>query len=45
MRIALFQYIEIWYNRKRRHSFLNNLNIEEFWKEQDSKNDKLLNVA
>ena len=33
MRTELFQYIEIWYNRKRRHSFLNNLNIEEFWKE------------
>ena len=45
MRTALFQYIEIWYNRKRRHSFLNNLNIEEFWKELYSKNEKLLNVA
>ena len=31
MRVALFRYIEIWYNRKRRHSFLNNLNIEGFW--------------
>ena len=45
MRTALFQYIEIWYNRKRRHSFLNNLNIEEFWKELYSKNEKLLKVA
>ena len=45
MRTALFQYIEIWYNRKRMYSFLNNLNIEELWRELESKNDKLLNVA
>lgn len=45
MRNAVFQYIEIWYNRKRRHSFLNNLNIEEFWEEANNKNEKLLNVA
>ena len=45
MKAALFQYIEIWYNRKRRHSFLNNLNIEEFWRELYSKNEKFLNVA
>ena len=45
MRVALFQYIEIWYNRKRRHSFLNNLNIEEFWEEVNDKKRELLNVA
>lgn len=45
MRVALFQYIEIWYNRKRRHSFLNNLNIEEFWEELNDKKREILNVA
>ena len=29
MRLKLFHYVEIWYNRKTRHSLLNNLNIEE----------------
>lgn len=45
MKLRLFQYIEIWYNRKRRHSFLNNLNIEEFWKLFNVKNINLSNVA
>ncbi len=31
MKLGLFRYIEIWYNKKRRHSFLKNLTIEEFW--------------
>ncbi len=31
MKLGLFRYIEIWYNKKRRHSFLRNLTIEEFW--------------
>ncbi len=31
MNLSLFRYIEIWYNKKRRHSFLRNLTIEEFW--------------
>ncbi len=42
----VFEYIEIWYNRKRRHSFLNYQTIEEFnsyYKEKNSKN--LSNVA
>lgn len=45
MRLKLFQYIEIWYNRKRRHSFLNNLNIEEFWEQYNLKNINYSNVA
>lgn len=45
MRTELFEFIEIWYNRKRRNSALNNLNIEEFWELINSKNVNLLNVA
>lgn len=30
MRIEVYNYIENWYNKKRRHSFLNNKTIEEF---------------
>ena len=45
MRLKIFQYIEIWYNRKRRHSFLGNLNIEEFWMKHNLKNIKFSNVA
>jgi putative transposase len=41
MRLDLFEYIEIWYNRKRRHSALQYKTIEEFW---NQKND-LKNVA
>lgn len=32
MKLELFEYIEIWYNKKRRHSALENKTIEEFWK-------------
>lgn len=45
MKLKLFQYIEIWYNRKRRHSFLGNLNIKEFWEQYNLKNIKYSNVA
>ena len=41
MRLDLFEYIEIWYNRKRRHSALQYKTIEEFWSQ---KND-MKNVA
>ncbi|MFR9546787.1 MAG: IS3 family transposase [Rikenellaceae bacterium] len=27
----IFAYIEIWYNKKRRHSALDNLTVDEFW--------------
>ncbi|MBW1619693.1 transposase [Empedobacter falsenii] len=30
MESEIFQYIDIWYNRKRRHSSLNYKTIEEF---------------
>ena len=30
MKLEIFEYIEIWYNRKRRHSALNYATIEEF---------------
>src|SRR5699024_1509621 len=37
----LFEYIEIWYNRERRHSAIGNLTIQEFW----NKKSKLKNAA
>ncbi|SIT28391.1 Integrase core domain-containing protein [Chryseobacterium gambrini] len=30
MELEIFEYIEIWYNKKRRHSALNYQTIEEF---------------
>ena len=32
MELEIFEYIEIWYNKKRRHSALNYKTIEEFTK-------------
>ena len=34
----IFEYIEIWYNRKRRHSALNYATIEEFNNQINYKN-------
>ena len=31
MELLIFEYIETWYNTKRRHSAIGNLTIEEFW--------------
>ena len=31
MKFEIFKYIECWYNKKRRHSALANLTIEEFY--------------
>jgi len=45
MKTQLFEFIEIWYNRKRRHSALKNLTIEEYWNEYIQKINKLSNVA
>ena len=45
MRTGLFEFIEIWYNQRRRHSVLNNLNIIEFWELINSENVNLLNVT
>jgi transposase InsO family protein len=44
-RIAIFEYIELWYNKKRRHSALNNLTIDEFWNNFYKTKTNLLNVA
>ena len=41
MKSEIFRYIEIWYNRKRRHSYLGNLTIEEFYKKQQINKLKL----
>lgn len=41
MELLIFEYVEIWYNRKRRHSALDYKTIEEFW---DQKNN-FKNVA
>lgn len=32
LELELFEYIEIWYNKIRRHSALKNMTIDEFWK-------------
>ncbi|WP_321519479.1 IS3 family transposase [uncultured Bacteroides sp.] len=45
MKTQLFEFIEIWYNRRRRHSALKNLTIEEYWNEYIQKFNKLSNVA
>lgn len=34
MKMDLFEYIEIWYNRERRHSAIGNKTIEEFWRQK-----------
>ena len=31
MELQVFEYIERWYNKVRRHSAIVNLNIDEFW--------------
>jgi len=31
MELEIFEYIEIWYNKVRRHSALKNMTIDEFW--------------
>ena len=41
MKLEIFEYIEIWYNKKRRHLALNYMNIEEF----NSQIKKYKNVA
>jgi transposase InsO family protein len=32
----IFEFIEIWYNRKRRHSALDYKDNEEFWKQKNN---------
>ena len=36
MKLDIFEFIEIWYNRKRRHSALDYKTIEEFWKQKNN---------
>ena len=36
MELDIFEFIEIWYNRKRRHSALGCKTIEEFWKQKNN---------
>ena len=36
MKLEIFEYIEIWYNRKRRHSALDYKTIEEVWKQKNN---------
>ena len=36
MELLIFEYIEIWYNRKRRHSSLDYKTIEEFWNQKNN---------
>ena len=38
MELQVFEYIEIWYNKVRRHSAIGNLNIEEFWMKINNEN-------
>ena len=38
MESNLFEYIELWYNKKRRHSHLGYLTIEEFNQSMNYKN-------
>ena len=43
MELQVFEYIEIWYNKVRRHSAIGNLNIDEFWAQiNDENNNKLV---
>jgi len=45
MKLYVFEYIESWYNHKRRFSHLDFLNIDEFWKRYRVKNELNKNVA
>jgi transposase InsO family protein len=43
--LYIFEYIESWYNKKRRHSALGNLTVEEFWQQYEMSKDLIMNVA
>jgi putative transposase len=43
--LYIFEYIESWYNKKRRHSALGNLTVEEFWEQYEMSKDLIMNVA
>jgi transposase InsO family protein len=42
---SVFEYIEFWYNHKRRFSALNNLTIDEFWEQYNAKKESINNAA
>ncbi|MDD2495677.1 MAG: integrase core domain-containing protein, partial [Tissierellia bacterium] len=44
-RLDVFEYIESWYNHKRRFSALNNLTIDEFWEQYNVNKDSINNAA
>jgi len=43
--LYIFEYIESWYNRKRRHSALGNLTVEGFWEQYEMYKDLVRYVA
>lgn len=45
MRLDVFEYIESWYNHKRRFSALGNLTIDEYWEQYNIKKQLIKNVA
>ena len=45
MRLDVFEYIESWYNHKRRFSALKNLTIDEFWEQYNAKKESINNAA
>ena len=45
MRLLVFEYIESWYNHKRKFSALKNLTIDEFWEQYNIKKQIIKNVA
>lgn len=45
MKIEVFEFIEIWYNKKRRHSFLQYFSIDEFWRKYEMENLKINKAA
>ena len=45
MRLEVFEYIEYWYNHKRRFSALNTLTNDEFWEQYNAKKELINNAA
>jgi putative transposase len=45
MRLDVLEYVEAWYNHKRRFSALGNLTIDEFWKQYNIKKQLIKSVA
>lgn len=43
--LYIFEYIESWFNRKRSHSALENLTVEEFWEQYEMSKNLIMNVA